>query len=354
MIEQGADFNRQYPSGWTIAFDAVMSGSVELLEYLIEKNILDTKIDRLLNIVCKFGHTPKVEVLLKSKAQDEKNKKRLCLLAASQARSPKIIEFILEYCSKESTEYIRELVIVLVHNAIKEKNYKLIELILNKIKIDLVELYNHLSSLIEYNDYKVLNKFLKMGDRFSITQSVKSNCGYLHNAIQDGNLKITKKFMKLGFDYKTQSKERTVLHSAVLATSQNYKVLQYLLTLEDVDINARDTSGCTALLYAVAKNKLVETYLLLQKGSNVNLSLNNNLTLLHAVCDTANLDLFNMLVHFGVNSQIENATNDEVVPIDMIWNQQLFNQALIMIRRMTPVHLMDAISVSPLSSNRTI
>ncbi|KAL3277216.1 hypothetical protein HHI36_012566 [Cryptolaemus montrouzieri] len=72
----------------------------------------------------------------------------------------------------------------------------------------------------------------------------------------------------------------TPLHIAAYRAT-NLELIKYLLSLEEVDINARNHYGHTPLLLSVLKSKETSAYILIKTGADVNIASNEDITPLH-------------------------------------------------------------------------
>lgn len=88
-------------------------------------------------------------------------------------------------------------------------------------------------------------------------------------------------------DYNECSNLGTPLHFAI--ASKKYDIISYLLDIP-VDINKTDNNSCTPIILSCVSgdNKLIQ--LLLKHNPDLKISLEDNVTPLHILCDACNIE----------------------------------------------------------------
>lgn len=101
-----------------------------------------------------------------------------------------------------------------------------------------------------------------------------------HNLCRIGNLDGVMEYIDNGFDINERDDdERIGLHWA--ASSKNTELVQYLLSLNGIQVNCQDDAGTTPLMCAVSAGRIDNVVLLLDAGADVNLENENKETVLH-------------------------------------------------------------------------
>ena len=116
------------------------------------------------------------------------------------------------------------------------------------------------------------------------------------------NLTNLKKIYSNGYhDYK-DDEGNNVLH--INCKSSDYKAVKFLLTLKDININAKNKYGNTALHFAVMKNNIDIAKHLLSNGAKVDDKDNLKRTPLFFACTVGNFLMIEMLVDNGADVKI--------------------------------------------------
>lgn len=123
------------------------------------------------------------------------------------------------------------------------------------------------------------------------------------NAARIGNIDEVKRFLENGIDVNVKNiYKQTALHSA--ARSGHEKIVDYLLSYENIEIDATDIRGQTPFLFAVKNNKIniVKKFI---DSKKVNLNITTTawkLTALHlAIEEYASIEIIQILLDAGVN-----------------------------------------------------
>lgn len=103
--------------------------------------------------------------------------------------------------------------------------------------------------------------------------------------------------------------QKTILHYAVLGKA--FDVIRFLVET-DINLNAQDISGETALFDAARKDKLQIAKLLISKHAKINIPNNKGETVLHLAALKGNIDFVKLLIEEGGHTFIK--TKEDKLP----------------------------------------
>ncbi|XP_050298624.1 ankyrin-2-like [Anthonomus grandis grandis] len=122
--------------------------------------------------------------------------------------------------------------------------------------------------------------------------------GPLAGAVAKGNLERVQQLIYLGTSPNAKGKnDDSPLHYAIC--NAQFEVLDYLLSLEDIDVNAQNSFGQTPLFYAVTKNQLHIVKKLVDHNADIKISCKYGSTLLHV--STPYPDIVHFLILNGAD-----------------------------------------------------
>ena len=135
------------------------------------------------------------------------------------------------------------------------------------------------------------------------------NCPAIFYIINNFNVENIKKFVDLGFiskddvvsiiNEKKDSAGNYILHNII--KNNNIEKLDYIVSLENVNLNIQNDEGMTPLMYAIKNNKKEAFDILINKGANVNILDNNDISPLRLAINEGRFDMVNMLVNAGAD-----------------------------------------------------
>jgi|GEM_PF-7049990 len=113
------------------------------------------------------------------------------------------------------------------------------------------------------------------------------------------------------FEYLTKTRTVTPLHRA--ATGKNNEVIILKLLKEGADINARDHSGMTPLVYALRNQRFELAKLLLENGADVTIQDDIKTTAMSYIGQVKDLEIIKMMIKKGGNIHEQNYITEETV-----------------------------------------
>jgi serine/threonine-protein phosphatase 6 regulatory ankyrin repeat subunit B len=114
-----------------------------------------------------------------------------------------------------------------------------------------------------------------------------------------GNMEVLETLISRGANQNVKTdKGGTVLHCACFAG--HIDVVKYLLKNTDIDVNTKDNTDCSSLMYAVLYNRVDVLSVLVEHGANVNDEKTGYSALFYAA-RKGSFDSINILINFGAN-----------------------------------------------------
>ncbi|MFN7114996.1 MAG: ankyrin repeat domain-containing protein [Alphaproteobacteria bacterium] len=134
-------------------------------------------------------------------------------------------------------------------------------------------------------------------------------------AAENGNRVIADLLLAAGANIlKTDAEKRGALHLA--ARSGQADFCNFLLGATDIDINARDKDGWTALHHACAREKTAVVKMLIERGADLTAVDNDGLTPLHRAMDTRSDDVIDAYVAtLGAKADLDVLSRDGDTPL---------------------------------------
>jgi len=119
----------------------------------------------------------------------------------------------------------------------------------------------------------------------------------LVNAARAGDISKMRELLTIGADIKETVVGNTALHYAVFYSHIN--AVQFLVEEAGANINAQNLSGQTPLNWAVERNNMELTSLLLEYGADPDIVDKTGATALHKAAGSGNLEIIKLLVEKG-------------------------------------------------------
>ena len=139
----------------------------------------------------------------------------------------------------------------------------------------------------------------------------------IFDSIRKGDLSSVRKYVETG---EITIKKKNGVNMLMEAIASKQDIIAMNLLESEIDINAQDKAGFSALHYCVWEKNIAIARLLLQKGANVNIidEYGNNpfwysLTLYRSILD---LDLVKLLINYGAD--IHHKNNHNLSPLDFV------------------------------------
>ena len=115
----------------------------------------------------------------------------------------------------------------------------------------------------------------------------------------NGNLANLKKLLANGYIDAKNEHGNTILH--INCDEGDYKAVNFLMTIDDIPINSKNKYGITPLHYAVMRDNIEITKLLLINGARIDDKDNSKRTALFYSCTYGNFDMIELLIDSGAN-----------------------------------------------------
>ncbi|XP_065343624.1 uncharacterized protein LOC135941815 [Cloeon dipterum] len=192
--------------------------------------------------------------------------------------------------------------------ACKKRKWDIVETLLTKdVNIQVKDeggksLLHHAA---ESGNLDLVQKLIELG----VNPSLKDNLGKntLHYALQ--HLDVVKSLDRALVKEVTKDKN-TSLHLAIGMYEYSIEVIQWLLDEAQVDVNAVNGNGETALMTACSKNRFEVIRILLEKKADVSIRDNNRRTALHHAARSGHLDLIKLLFDHMTMKEVEDGSSD--------------------------------------------
>lgn len=245
LINKGADLNIENVYQETPLLIAVTKNNYIIVEDLIKSKVIDIDHKNINNetslmIAVKKGYTYIVNILLKAGANT--------YLLDPKGLSALEIAIINDQIT----------VVKLIINSYQNNE--------NKIK----GIIKGLVQATKHNKKDIINILLNLAKELNIRGYYKEEI--LRAAIRNGDISLIKMLIDYGVNYNIKYKYRhnvTPLMIAILESNQ--EVIKFILNLPNIEVDAQDNEGHTALILAILNNKEEIARLLVKYGANVNL-----------------------------------------------------------------------------------
>lgn len=159
----------------------------------------------------------------------------------------------------------------------------------------------------------------------------ESKVRVVQKAILKGDLKAIDDLLanEIDVSYRTEVEDWNLLHLALqsLVTKPKLEVVQHLID-RNVDVNAKDGIGCTPLHYAVRARHLESARVLLESGSEVNVTNLDGYSPLRWADHgrSKNLEMIELLLQHGADPDLSTdrliSTREYATAISSPFNQQ--------------------------------
>uniref|UniRef100_A0A6B2KX04 Uncharacterized protein n=1 Tax=Arcella intermedia TaxID=1963864 RepID=A0A6B2KX04_9EUKA len=127
----------------------------------------------------------------------------------------------------------------------------------------------------------------------------------------------------------SSSSNRTLFH---LAVDMNHQALfDFLISLENLDLNAKEKNQWTALGVALGTKKIEFATKLINAGADVNIGNDKNITPLHQAVSLNSMPLVELLLERGV--EINPLTFNKMSPLDYALREKRWDIALVLIQK---------------------
>ncbi len=324
LLDSGADISAKDGRGYSVLTNAVLEDDIEIVELLLEKNAVIDRYALMGSIIMKRNDIFELFVQRNAKL-DIASIDRMALdyLATSLIRDGNIngIRFLMD----SGVNFDGRIYSYFIE-AVKSRNINMVNLIMkfgkNK-RIDFVKKYGHKALLeaIDGNDIDMVKKLMENGVSVN-ANNVDTKDNPLTLAIMRGNVEIAKILMEKGARHNISSsnigkilnhliaknhtemvkflidngtyidsryRTRTPLMTA--AAMKNTDLVEYLLE-HGANVNAIDSSGNSALIYAVSYRDLRTTEAILNHGPDLNIVNNEGR---NAIAIAADLGLYEII-----------------------------------------------------------
>ena len=169
----------------------------------------------------------------------------------------------------------------------------------------------------------------------------------LLQAINDDDLESVKTVLEEQANATICDKKGNSLLMLAIANGKE-NIIQYLLTIKDIDINAQNNEGSTALIEAIEKNNATLVTQLINKGANVNIADKNGFTPLIMATINAKNAIATELINNGADINAQNNEGDTAL-IRAIKNNDK-DKVLLLINNNANVNQINKKGESPLIS----
>ena len=319
LIQNGADIQASSSNGSTVLHFASQLSNQEVVEFLLKLNEIsvnatDNSNQTPLMYACiKVGRLDNIKMLIQNGADIQaRDCNGLTVLhIASVSSNQEVVEFLLklnEISVNATANYNHTPLMYACRDGVRLDNIKM--LIQNGADIQASSSNGstvlHLAS--QLSNQEVVEFLLKLNE-ISVNATDNHNHTPLMRACYDGGrLDNIKMLIRNGADIQASSSNgSTVLHLA--SALSNQEVVEFLLKLNEISVNATDNSNQTPLMRACIKGgRLDNIKMLIQNGADIQARDCNGLTVLHLASRNSNQEVVEFLLN--LNEIFVNALNN--------------------------------------------
>ncbi|XP_065346583.1 serine/threonine-protein phosphatase 6 regulatory ankyrin repeat subunit B-like [Cloeon dipterum] len=300
LTNKGIDLSKEDRRGGTALHHAVTSGCVDLVQNLLDRGADLTKKDNYNRNVLFYG-LKRIEMILYLSRKNmefvkevDSNQSTLLMYAIidSYVVERDVVHWLIEE-SGIDLNAVDQNGNSAINCACVKRMWDFVEILLTKdvdIRIKNANGENLLHLAAESGNSDLVQKLIERG----INPTLKDNLGKntLHYALQ--HFDIVKHLDRELAKEVTEDKN-TSLHLAINMYDYSIEVIRWLLDEAQVDVNAKNENGETALMTACSKNRFDVIQILLENKADVSIQDNKGRTALHHAARSGHLDMIKML-----------------------------------------------------------
>lgn len=314
LLKRGASVNATNPKGWNSLILASRNGHVKIVQELIKAgadvNAKNEEGETALMHACESGHVETVRELIKAGASinyTDTIEGATSLMIASQ---------------NGHTEIVRELVKMGANvNIVDTNGLSALTLAKNNGHMEIIKLLeqtgaNPLNSVTSQEKASAEEKKSKLNKDTS-----KKFTEALISAVISNDVKKTKELLESGADVNAKDPENGNTPLIEASTLNYTELVQYLTTVQGVDLNATNNKGNTALHEIVWTDLYYDTLkILVSAGADVNARNKKDETvLMHAIkpvnAKGDNRQIIDLLTSSGIDLETKNPNNQTALDI---------------------------------------
>lgn len=185
---------------------------------------------------------------------------------------------------------------------------------------------------------------IEKSTNLNVTQRNKWSA--LHFAVSVGDFEVAKNLVNYGADINAQTKEEwTPLHIAI--ANRYINLTEYFVNQDKCNLEAKNKSGCSALLLACNKGEYHQAELLLRAGADPEVLDKDRWHSFHHAVSSGSIDLVRLLYERGmdVNQICDDGTALNIAVVD-----QNFTMVEFLLSLDSKIHLLPVQNTSPLHS----
>ena len=325
LIQNGADIQASDSNGSTVLHLASSNSNQEVVEFLLKLNEISV------NATDNFNQTPLMHACHDGGRLD--NIKMLiqngAVIPASDSNGSTVLHFASSNSNQEVVEFLLKLNEISVNATDNSNQTPLMYACYDGGRLDNIKMLiqngadiqmssSNGSTVLHFasqmSNQEVVEFLLKLNE-ISVNARDNSNQTPLMSACHDGGrLDNIKMLVQNGADIQTSSSNgSTVLHFA--SHLSNQEVVEFLLKLNEISVNATDNSNQTPLMHACYDGgRLNNIKMLIQNGADIQASSSNGSTVLHFASSNSNQEVVEFLLKLnGISANV--TTNNNETPL---------------------------------------
>ena len=307
LIQNGADIQASSSNGSTVLHFASALSNQEVVEFLLKSNEISV------NATDNFNQTPlmyacydggrldNIKMLIQNGADTQASCSNgsTVLHFASASSNQEVVEFLLNLneISVNATDYLNQTPLMYACMAGgRLDNIKMFR----QNGADIQASSSNGSTVLHFasasSNQEIVEFLLKLNERSVNTTDNLNQTPLMHACYDGGRLDNIKMLIQNGADIQASSSNgSTVLHFA--SALSNQEVVEFLLKLNEISVNAKDNLNQTPLIYACYDGgRLDNIKMLIQSGADIQTSSSNGSTVLHFASRNSNQEVVEFLL----------------------------------------------------------
>ena len=307
LIQNGADIQASSSIGSTVLHFASALSNQEVIEFLLKSNEISV------NATDNFNQTPLMYACYDGGRLD--NIKMLIQNGADTQASCSNGSTVLHFASRNSNQEVVEFLLNLKEISVNATDYlnqtPLMYACCDGGRLDNIKMFRQNGADIQASssngstvlhfasassNQEIVEFLLKLNERSVNTTDNLNQTPLMHACYDGGRLDNIKMLIQNGADIQASSSNgSTVLHFA--SALSNQEVVEFLLKLNEISVNAKDNLNQTPLMHACFDGgRLDNIKMLLKNGADIQASSSNGSTILHFASRNSNEEVVEFLL----------------------------------------------------------
>ena len=313
LIQNGADIQASSSIGSTVLHFASALSNQEVIEFLLKSNEISV------NATDNFNQTPLMYACYDGGRLD--NIKMLIQNGADTQASCSNGSTVLHFASRNSNQEVVEFLLNLKEISVNATDYlnqtPLMYACCDGGRLDNIKMFRQNGADIQASssngstvlhfasassNQEIVEFLLKLNERSVNTTDNLNQTPLMHACYDGGRLDNIKMLIQNGADIQASSSNgSTVLHFA--SALSNQEVVEFLLKLNEISVNAKDNLNQTPLMHACFDGgRLDNIKMLLKNGADIQASSSNGSTVLHFASASSNQEIVEFLLKLNERS----------------------------------------------------